>query len=33
VLETRADGHAVRCWRAEEIAGQAALALPEGQPL
>src|SRR3954470_7325660 len=25
-LETRADGHAVRCWRADEIAGQAALA-------
>ena len=33
VLETRVDGHAVRCWRSEEIAGQAALALPEGQPL
>ncbi|MGD5395294.1 hypothetical protein QUT00_22570, partial [Xanthomonas citri pv. citri] len=26
MLEMRADGHAVRCWRADEIAGQVALA-------
>ncbi|PIT04582.1 ABC transporter ATP-binding protein [Bradyrhizobium nitroreducens] len=26
VLETRADGHAVRCWRSEEIAGRLAAA-------
>jgi len=32
-LETRPDGHAVRCWRADEIAGQAALASTEsGHP-
>ncbi|WP_027518233.1 ABC transporter ATP-binding protein [Bradyrhizobium sp. WSM1417] len=30
-LETRADGHAVRCWRADEIAGQAALVSTEGE--
>ena len=30
VLETRADGHEVRCWRADEIAGQAALASTGG---
>jgi peptide/nickel transport system ATP-binding protein len=30
-LETRADGHAVRCWRADEIAGQAALVSAEGE--
>src|SRR4029079_10614081 len=29
-LEMRADGHEVRCWRADEIAGQAALASTEG---
>jgi peptide/nickel transport system ATP-binding protein len=29
-LETRPDGHAVRCWRADEIAGQAALASTGG---
>ncbi|MCG2628520.1 ATP-binding cassette domain-containing protein [Bradyrhizobium sp. WYCCWR 13023] len=29
-LETRPDGHAVRCWRAEEIAGRMALASTEG---
>jgi peptide/nickel transport system ATP-binding protein len=28
-LETRPDGHAVRCWRADEIAGQTALASTE----
>ncbi|QAU46797.1 ABC transporter ATP-binding protein [Bradyrhizobium guangzhouense] len=28
-LETRPDGHAVRCWRAEEIAGRMALASTE----
>ena len=28
-LETRADGHAVRCWRADEIAGQTTLASTE----
>ena len=28
-LETRPDGHAVRCWRADEIAGQAELASRE----
>ena len=32
-LQTRADGHAVRCWRADEIAGQAARAAAEsGHP-
>ena len=30
-LETRPDGHAVRCWRADEIAGETALAATEGQ--
>ncbi|KJC37407.1 ABC transporter ATP-binding protein [Bradyrhizobium sp. LTSP849] len=30
-LETRPDGHAVRCWRADEIVGQAALAAITGQ--
>ncbi|MHC2294594.1 ABC transporter ATP-binding protein [Bradyrhizobium barranii] len=30
VLETRADGHEVRCWRADEIAGQTQLASTEG---
>ena len=30
-LETRADGHAVRCWRADEIAGEAALVSAEGE--
>ena len=29
VLETRPDGHAVRCWRSEEIAGWVALASGE----
>ena len=28
-LETRPDGHAVRCWRADEIAGETALAPSE----
>src|SRR6266702_2354020 len=28
-LETRPDGHSVRCWRADEIAGQTALASTE----
>jgi len=28
-LETRPDGHAVRCWRADELAGQTALASTE----
>src|SRR3954452_25408040 len=31
VHETRPDGHAVRCWRAGEIAGQAALVSTEGE--
>jgi peptide/nickel transport system ATP-binding protein len=32
-LETRPDGHSVRCWRADEIAGQTALASTEsGDP-
>jgi peptide/nickel transport system ATP-binding protein len=32
-LETRPDGHSVRCWRADEIAGQTALASTEsGHP-
>ncbi|UGA40940.1 ATP-binding cassette domain-containing protein [Bradyrhizobium quebecense] len=32
-LQTRPDGHAVRCWRADEIAGQAARAAAEsGHP-
>ncbi|KRR18937.1 ABC transporter ATP-binding protein [Bradyrhizobium lablabi] len=32
-LETRPDGHAVRCWRADEIAGQPALSATEsGHP-
>jgi peptide/nickel transport system ATP-binding protein len=32
-LETRADGHSVRCWRTDEIAGQAVSALAEsGDP-
>lgn len=30
-LETRPDGHAVRCWRSEEIAGKAALAASESE--
>ncbi|WP_439368418.1 ABC transporter ATP-binding protein [Bradyrhizobium sp. DASA03120] len=30
LLETRADGHAVRCWRADEIAGRTQLASTEG---
>jgi peptide/nickel transport system ATP-binding protein len=30
-LETRPDGHAVRCWRADEIAGETALAAAEGK--
>ncbi|MBR0974435.1 ABC transporter ATP-binding protein [Bradyrhizobium japonicum] len=31
MLETRPDGHAVGCWRSEEIAGQAALASSDGR--
>jgi peptide/nickel transport system ATP-binding protein len=30
-LETRPDGHSVRCWRADEIASQTALASAEGE--
>ncbi|QOZ32949.1 ABC transporter ATP-binding protein [Bradyrhizobium sp. CCBAU 53421] len=30
-LETRPDGHAVRCWRADEIAAQATLPAAEGR--
>ena len=31
LLETRPDGHSVRCWRADEIAGQTALASTESR--
>jgi peptide/nickel transport system ATP-binding protein len=32
-LETRPDGHSVRCWRADEIAGQTALtSMESGHP-
>jgi hypothetical protein len=31
LLETRPDGHSVRCWRADEIAGQTALPSTESR--